>query len=96
MLRLSTSIAPYFFGSTLVIVAILARGQMPFQASHVARGARTTSNGWDIAYQRGGPTDAPLVIYVHGTPGSSGAFTRYVSEPVGGTQSISVYRPGFG
>ena len=38
----------------------------------------------------------PTAIYVHGTPGSAGAFASYIIDPVPGVRSVSLDRPGFG
>ncbi|MEZ6234042.1 MAG: alpha/beta hydrolase [Phycisphaerales bacterium] len=43
------------------------------------------------------PDDASRrVIYVHGTPGSSGAWRAFLRQPPPGTESIAIDRPGFG
>ncbi|MEM9373864.1 MAG: alpha/beta hydrolase [Planctomycetota bacterium] len=49
-----------------------------------------------ISAIRGGVEDAPRVIYVHGTPGESGGFSRYITNPLEGFESIAIDRPGFG
>ena len=41
-------------------------------------------------------TQEALVIYVHGTPGDSQGWVDYVFEPVDGTRSRALDRPGFG
>ena len=45
------------------------------------------------------PASAALirdVIYVHGTPGAASGWADYVDEPIPGTRSIAIDRPGFG
>lgn len=54
------------------------------------------TGAYTLSYLRGGPPDAPRIIYVHGTPGSAHDFARYLTDPVDGYESISVDRPGFG
>ncbi|MEZ5980370.1 MAG: alpha/beta hydrolase [Planctomycetota bacterium] len=43
-----------------------------------------------------GPHGAPLVLWVHGTPGDWTAFERMLREPFGGARQVAVDRPGFG
>lgn len=44
------------------------------------------------------PTDsqARLVLYVHGTPGDKEGWADFLVEPVDGTRSLAIDRPGFG
>ena len=49
-----------------------------------------------VSYFEAGPADGRAVIYVHGTPGTAGAWVRYLENPVGGLRAISYDRPGFG
>ncbi|MEM9065584.1 MAG: alpha/beta hydrolase [Planctomycetota bacterium] len=50
----------------------------------------------EVSYLRGGDPDEPRLIYVHGTPGSSGNMARYINNPVPGFEAIAIDRPGFG
>ena len=36
------------------------------------------------------------MIYIHGTPGNAGGWRDYLADPVPGTESIAIDRPGFG
>jgi len=49
-----------------------------------------------ISYVHSAATTGVAVIYVHGTPGSASGWTDYVLEPVAGSQSLALDRPGFG
>jgi pimeloyl-ACP methyl ester carboxylesterase len=50
--------------------------------------------GVDISYLQSG--EGTRVIFMHGTPGSATGWSDYVLEPVAGTQSLALDRPGFG
>jgi pimeloyl-ACP methyl ester carboxylesterase len=52
--------------------------------------------GIRLAYAAAGAVSGVPVVYVHGTPGSAGAWVDYIVEPVPGTRSLAVDRPGFG
>jgi pimeloyl-ACP methyl ester carboxylesterase len=54
------------------------------------------SLGLRIAYASGGDPLGLPVILVHGTPGSAGGWVDYVVDPVPGTRTIALDRPGFG
>lgn len=47
------------------------------------------------AFRAGEPTGVP-VLYVHGTPGDALGWRDYLLDPVPGTESIALDRPGFG
>ncbi|MEM7755768.1 MAG: alpha/beta hydrolase [Planctomycetota bacterium] len=47
------------------------------------------------AYRSGSQTGR-RVIYIHGTPGDALSWGDYLAEPIPGTQSIAIDRPGFG
>jgi len=49
-----------------------------------------------ISVVRSADVNGVPVIYVHGTPGEAAGWTDYVLEPVTGTQSFALDRPGFG
>jgi len=55
-----------------------------------------TLDGAEIHALRGGSPGDPRVIYIHGTPGNSTNFSRYVADPVEGLEAVAVDRPGFG
>ncbi|MEM8737614.1 MAG: alpha/beta hydrolase [Planctomycetota bacterium] len=50
----------------------------------------------ELSYLRAGPTEAPRVIFVHGTPGDATNYLAYLSDPPAQTQVFSIDRPGFG
>lgn len=56
------------------------------------------ADGFDLHYVESGPAQGPLVLFVHGTPGSWQAFARYLDDPRLNSRArlISVDRPGFG
>lgn len=49
-----------------------------------------------LAYLRSQTAAPQRVIYVHGTPGDASGWLNYVRNPVEGTESYAVDRPGFG
>lgn len=49
-----------------------------------------------LAYRRAGPTDARRVIFIHGTPGDSGAWADELVDPLPGFEVLAVDRLGFG
>lgn len=52
--------------------------------------------GTRITYYAVGDETKPRIIYVHGTPGSSKVWERYLLEPFEGYETIAIDRPGFG
>ncbi|MEO0481395.1 MAG: alpha/beta hydrolase [Planctomycetota bacterium] len=68
----------------------LAGGQ-----SEVAEATRLTAVG-RVAALRSGPETGPRILYLHGTPGSSGNWLDYLRDPIGGFESFAIDRPGFG
>ncbi len=52
--------------------------------------------GVRLAFASAGEASAVPVVYVHGTPGSAGAWVDYIVDPMPGTRSLAVDRPGFG
>lgn len=52
--------------------------------------------GHRIRTIQGGDPTQRRVIYVHGTPGDANAWADFVVDPVPGTYSIALDRPGFG
>lgn len=72
-----------------------------FLASIPAEGALRTlreDDGRTIAWIEAGRTDGPLVIFVHGSPGSLDAFEGYLrdDELLERARLVSIDRPGFG
>ncbi|MEN1729474.1 MAG: alpha/beta hydrolase [Pseudomonadota bacterium] len=55
-------------------------------------------DGATLHYVESGSPDQPLILFIHGTPGSWEAFARYLADPRLNAQArlISVDRPGFG
>lgn len=49
-----------------------------------------------LSYLSSPATDGPLVVMVHGTPGSAEVWTDYLLAPPQGVQVLAVDRPGFG
>lgn len=49
-----------------------------------------------LSYLRTALPGGVVVLYVHGTPGDAYGWLDYVLEPVPGTQSVALDRPGFG
>jgi pimeloyl-ACP methyl ester carboxylesterase len=54
-------------------------------------GASTT-----LSWLRGGTAGGPLLVLVHGTPGSASGWADYVLDPPPGLDVIALDRPGFG
>jgi pimeloyl-ACP methyl ester carboxylesterase len=50
--------------------------------------------GWSISAAKAGA--GVRVIYIHGTPGDAKGWGGYVLDPVAGTESVALDRPGFG
>jgi len=51
---------------------------------------------WTIPVYRSGDPAGRSVIFVHGTPGSAGAWRRYLKNPIEGFEMVALDRPGFG
>ena len=49
-----------------------------------------------VSYFSTGDPALGRIVYVHGSPGSAGAWDRYLIDPVLGLESVSLDRPGFG
>jgi pimeloyl-ACP methyl ester carboxylesterase len=63
------------------------------------RGLRSISaEGRTLHYAVAGPERAPLVLFVHGSPGSWDAFAAYLMDPglTSTARLVSVDRPGYG
>lgn len=53
-------------------------------------------DGKPLSFFEAGDPDARRVVYVHGTPGSAGAWASYLTTPIRGLHAVAVDRPGFG
>jgi pimeloyl-ACP methyl ester carboxylesterase len=62
------------------------------RASIQAGGAQ----GLRISYLRAGDPTGPLVVLVHGTPGSAAGWVDYLVAPPAGAEVVALDRPGFG
>jgi pimeloyl-ACP methyl ester carboxylesterase len=49
-----------------------------------------------LSFLRGGTPGGPLLVLVHGTPGSATGWADYVVDPPPGMEVIALDRPGFG
>lgn len=49
-----------------------------------------------ITYYEAGDSDGQRVIFIHGTPGTAGVWSRFLADPVPGLESVALDRPGFG
>ena len=81
--------------------ASIPQPRTPKQALQVLeQGSRPhPSLGTQIGYIRSAPGSDPAtrsVLYVHGTPGEKEAWADFLAEPVPGTWSLAIDRPGFG
>jgi pimeloyl-ACP methyl ester carboxylesterase len=54
------------------------------------------ANGSDISYLRAGTPGGPLLVLVHGTPGSASGWADYLLDPPPGWEVLALDRPGFG
>lgn len=50
----------------------------------------------EVSYFEAGDPELGRIIYSHGSPGDSSAWSEYIINPVNGMHSISYDRPGFG
>ncbi len=66
------------------------------QIAMLSRGEARDGDNRRISYLHGGSKEERRVIYIHGTPGNATAWTDFVVEPLEGTESVAVDRPGFG
>ncbi len=57
---------------------------------------RVGAIGGDLSYFESGDVSGRRVVYVHGTPGSAGAWASYLTTPIPGLHALAVDRPGFG
>lgn len=52
--------------------------------------------GYPLCYREAGDPNGRTVVFVHGTPGDSEAWTDYLMSPPAGYRYLAVDRPGFG
>jgi pimeloyl-ACP methyl ester carboxylesterase len=55
-----------------------------------------TLPGIRLSFLRSGDAKGVPIIFIHGTPGEAEGWADYVGEPLSGTLSIALDRPGFG
>jgi pimeloyl-ACP methyl ester carboxylesterase len=67
----------------------------PEEAARVRRDGYAAPTG-RVATLSAGPTDAPRVILVHGTPGSATDWLDLLLDPPPGVELLAIDRPGFG
>jgi len=70
-----------------------------FEAKHIEGSQHQYQfDGYDIHYARSGDEHKPLVLFVHGSPGSLSAFIDFLADTVLVDQAllITTDRPGFG
>ncbi len=71
-------------------------GDTVLRRSFPRQAVRVEAIGGDLSYYEAGTLSGRRVVYVHGTPGSAGAWAGYLRAPIPGLHSIAVDRPGFG
>ena len=65
--------------------------------SFLAPSSRKEGDLRSVVARRGGDESATRrVIYVHGTPGDAAAWADFLIDPISGTESVALDRPGFG
>ncbi len=79
-----------------ISVVALTVAMMVGDDDGVPRATIQGEDGQVISYLHAGPTDAPRIIYVHGSPGNARAWLDYLKDPIPGFESIALDRPGFG
>ncbi len=86
-------VAPNFFKTEAEQIAIMTKAGQQTPTFHTYN-----LNENKIHYTHIGDTTMPLVLFVHGSPGSSDAFLDYLADTALSEicQMISVDRPGFG
>jgi pimeloyl-ACP methyl ester carboxylesterase len=72
--------------------------QAPESATHALRQRLQVGAPLDthVSYLRAGDPAGPLVVLVHGTPGSATAWADYLLDPPPGLDVVALDRPGFG
>ena len=89
---------------TALSVILATAGCMPPKSRLDVAGLQglRASTGWGaapqatVSYLRSAGAADVQVVWVHGTPGEAQGWSDYVLEPVPGTVSVALDRPGFG
>ncbi|WP_428482165.1 alpha/beta fold hydrolase [Pyruvatibacter mobilis] len=88
---------------TVGLVAASITGAVQFAGAEATAGASLMTYGWGditMAAQRSanhsGTTAPQRVVFIHGTPGSAGAWEDYLADVPEGFEFIAVDRAGFG
>lgn len=84
---------------TLSLLAASLTGATQFAGVQPARAADHISYAWNgtrMAAQRAGTPGGTRVIFIHGTPGSAGAWEAYLADVPQDYEYIAVDRAGFG
>jgi len=81
----------------LATVGCAPPGPQAAQASTAAlRHQMSAADGVAISWLRGGDAGGPLLMLVHGTPGSATGWADYELDPPPGFDVLALDRPGFG
>lgn len=84
---------------TVSLIAASLAGAAQFAGAQADAGPERINyeaDGIRMAALRAGDTDGVRVIFIHGTPGSAGAWDDYLADVPSGFEYIAVDRPGFG
>jgi len=84
---------------TLSLVAASITGAAQFAGARSAEAADVIRYPWndtEMVAQRAGDAQGTRVIFIHGTPGSSGAWEDYLADVPDGFEYVAVDRAGFG
>lgn len=100
----------WFFAVSIVAISVVFHSCMTFRMSGSEIDSYFTSRkltatqhqykvgSWDIHYVKAGDDTKPLVLFVHGSPGSLSAFIHFLADTslLRRTLLITTDRPGFG
>ncbi|GAA6154583.1 hypothetical protein NBRC116588_00560 [Pyruvatibacter sp. HU-CL02332] len=84
---------------TLSLIAASLTGATQFAGAQTAETTDLIHYEWNdtrMVAQRAGDPDGTRVIFIHGTPGSAGAWEDYLSDVPDGFEYVAVDRAGFG
>lgn len=84
---------------TLGLIAASLTGATQFAGAQTAEASDLIQYQWNDTHmvaQRAGDPDGTRVIFIHGTPGSAGAWEDYLAEVPDGFEYVAVDRAGFG
>lgn len=84
---------------TVSLIVASISGATQFAGAQPANAADRVSYLWNdiqMAAQRGGAQEGTRVIFIHGTPGSAGAWEDYLADVPAGYEYVAVDRAGFG